>query len=86
MLLEDVHNPGAESQGEEGIAQKSENDMDRKPVTPQHGSERKDLFGQYHCRDHQNQRQGSNERTQDLDPISPVESQINSDDGPRKKG
>jgi len=86
MLLEDIYNPGAEGQGEDGIAEKSENNVDGKPVTPQYGGEGKDLLGQYHCWDHQNQCEGSNEGTQDLDPISPIESQINPNDGPCKEG
>jgi len=85
MLLDDIHNPGAEGQSEDGIAQKSEYDVDGKPVTPQYGSKGKDLFGQCHCRDHQNQRKGSNNSPQDLNPIPPVESQINTKDGPCKK-
>jgi hypothetical protein len=85
-LLDDIHNPSAESQGEDCIAQKSKNDMDGKPVTPQYGGEGKDLFGQCHCRDHQHQCEGSNEWPQHLDSISPIKAQINPNDGPCKKG
>jgi len=85
MLLNYIHNPRAEGQGEYGIAQKSENDVDGKPVTLQDGGEGKNLFGQSYCRNYQNQCKGRNKRAQHLNPISPVKGQVNPYDGPCKK-
>src|SRR4030042_5915782 len=60
--------------------------MERMPETLQYGSQGKDLFGKGKSKKHEDESNGSEKGTQNLDPIFKISDQQDADDHPCEEG